>query len=202
MGDGMAIEPQALPAVPKVPKLRPLAARLWAAVRARRPTQIDAEKVEAELAGVRFGLRCMMGNREAGFRARSAILKQVPGMGDAEVDKRADATLTLIMNVFQFVRAAEDVIVRHGLADEYKAQVAHLQDAIGRRVTLPSMEQLEALKKTLGQMGKGDGNGEGGIQLSDAGGEGNGAVGQGGVQDHLVPGASEVRGRLGGASGN
>lgn len=198
--DGQAnapLQPQALPAVPKVPKMRPLVARLVSELKARPPVEISGERVKQELDGVRFGLRCMMANSGAGFRARKAILEQVHGMADAAVDQRADATLTLIMNVFQFVRAAEDVIVRHGLLDEYKAQVAHLQDAVGRLVSMPSSAQLEALKATLEQMGKGGADGEGGVKLSDAGAEGDGAVGPEGVSDHQQPPADGVRGGLG-----
>jgi hypothetical protein len=173
------VGPQALPTVPQVPRLGGLLGRLAREIGAKAPGQIDAAKVQQELNGIRFGLRCMMGNREAGYRAR----KNIP-IPDSEIDPRADSTLTLIMNVFQFVRAAEDVIVRHGLDGEYKAQVAHLQAAVAAGLPQPTTVELEALQKMLGRMGKGADDGEGGVQLSDAGGEGERAVGAEGVPDH------------------
>ena len=169
------VGPELLPTVPQVPRLGSLVGRLAREVRTKAPGPIDAARVQQELAGIRFGLRCMMGNREAGFRARNKI-----PLGDSEIDARADATLTLIMNVFQFVRAAEDVIVRHGLTDEYKAQVAHLQAAVASGMPQPTQVELEALQKMLGQMGGQDG--EGGVQLSDAGAEGDRPVGSEGVR--------------------
>jgi hypothetical protein len=175
LGDS-AVGPQALPTVPKVPGLGSLVSRIVREIRAKPPAVIDAAKVQQELAGIRFGLRCMMGNREAGYRAR----KMIP-LEEKEIDARADATLTLIMNVFQFVRAAEDVIVRHGLSAEYTAQVAHLQTAVATGMPQPTHVELEALQEMLGKMKGAD---DGGVQLSDAGGEGERAVGEEGIQDH------------------
>ena len=182
-GDGGVVGPQALPTVPQVPRLGSVVARLGRELRAKAPGPIDASKVGLELQDIRFGLRCMMGNREAGYRAR----KNIP-LADSAIDPKADATLTLIMNVFMYVRAAEDVIVRHGLKDEYVAQTAHLQNAIAAGVPQPTQVELEALQEMLGKMGKGADDG-GGVQLSDAGGEGDGPVGPEGLRDHRTEAA-------------
>ena len=162
---GGAIELPGNPPIPNSAKKDGILKRLWAELHTRDPQLIDVEKVNAELSGIRFGLRCMM--VQGVYRVRKGI-----DMTDDQILQRADATLTLISNVFMFVRAAEDVITRHGLETEYKAQLADLQKGIMNFVPQPSGVELEKLQAMLGTMAKGAGNGEGngeGIHLSDSG---------------------------------
>jgi hypothetical protein len=180
--------PQELPTVPVVPELGPLWKRFLRERKAKAPRAIDAAKVNTELQGVKFGMRCMM--ILGGYRFKKGLKET-----DEEIQKRADATVTLIMNVFMMVRAAEDVIVRHGLTEEYKAQLAHLQSAIAAGVPQPTGEELLKLQEMLGKMAKGGGapagiatfgdaakgDGNGGNGLSEAGERSDDPVGEAGV---------------------
>jgi len=152
---------------------------VWKRLFPDRPKDIDADKVDMELSGVRFGLRCLM--VQGGFKVR----KGIKDLDNEQILARADATVTLIMNVFMFVRAAEDVIVRHGLVDEYKAQCAKLQNAIEKMMPQPNEAELVKLREALGMMAKGAADGQGesaGVRLSEAGGDGDGTVDQVGVR--------------------
>ena len=178
------LTPQELPTTPVVPVLGPLWKRILRERAAKAPKPIDAAKVNTELQGIKFGMRCMM--IIGGYRFRKGLKET-----DEEIQKRADATVTLIMNVFMMVRAAEDVIVRHGLTEEYKAQLAHLQAALAAGIPQPTGEELARLQEMLGKMAKGGGqpagiatfgdakgDGNGGNGLSDSGGEGVDPVGE------------------------
>lgn len=171
---GLSAGPIPLPSKPKVPKLAPLLKRVIAEMKTKAPEEIDAKKVDAELQGVRFGMRCMM--ILGGYKARQGL---DASLTDAEIQTRADATLTLIMNIMMMLRAAEDVLYRHGIIDEYMKQTEHLQQALQdlRQFPQPSGEELARLQSMLGTMAKGaddvkgsDGAAPtGGVGLSDAG---------------------------------
>jgi len=164
------VTPQELPTVPVVPNLGPLWKRVLREWKAKAPRAIDAAKVNTEIRGVKFGMRCMM--IIGGYRFKKGMRET-----DEEIQKRADATVTLIINVFMMVRAAEDVIVRHGLTDEYKAQLAHLQSAMAASVPQPTGEELAKLQEMLGKMAKGGGAPAGIATFGDAKGDGNGGNG-------------------------
>jgi hypothetical protein len=44
------------------------------------------------------------------------------------------------------VRCAEDVIIRHNLLDEYRTQLAKVEEALNAAATIPQGDQLAAMK--------------------------------------------------------
>ena len=113
--------------------------RVWAEIRTRPPALLDAGGMEARLSGMRFGLRCLM--VQGGYKMRKGI-----DLRDDEIRTRSDATVTLIHNVFIMLQAAEDVIVRHSLTDEYQSVCSDLQKAVGQFVPQPTGVELEKLE--------------------------------------------------------
>ncbi len=172
-----AIGIEALPTIPTVPALAKLWRRILGEIRAKAPAAIDAGKIAQEIAGVKFGMRCMM--ILGGYRYREGLKET-----DEEIQGRADATVTLIMGILLRVRAAEDVVVRHNLTAEYQAQLTHLEHSLSSGLPAPTAEEIEKMKSLLGTMkeatiGKGapaegvtlgDAEENGGTKLSEAGG--------------------------------
>lgn len=183
--------------------------RVLRELRAAPPAALDAAHIKQELDSINFGLRCLvitgiLQEPGIGYKAKHQVddaeylLKIRKGLRetDEEIVSRSDWAVTMIMQVFMFIRAAEDVVVRHGLEEEYKAQIANLQEAIARLVPAPSREELSKLQAMLGKMmtgrveeavalGDAKGDGDGGVKLSDAGSAGQDSVGEAGLRGNL-----------------
>lgn len=194
----------------RVPEIGPWWRRILTELRAKPASAIDASKVKKEIDSINFGLRCLiitgiLQEPGIGYKAKQPdLLKIRKGLRetDEEIVSRSDWVVTMVMQIFMYIRAAEDVIVRHGLSAEYQGQIANLQDAVARLVPAPSREELSKLQAMLGKMmsgggvgaaGLGDAKGGGdGVELSDAGAAGPDPVGEEGLRGDL-PEAPEGR---------
>lgn len=160
---------------PKRPKNVGFFHRLLTEARLPKPQFVDARKANSVIVGVRFGLRCLM--TQGGYKVR----KGITDLTDEQIVKRADATVSMITSVMLSIQAAETVILRHGLKDEYDELVLKLQEDLGNMMPQPTEEELEKLKALLTTGGDGDG-----IKLSDATEGSDGTVDTKGLQDHQL----------------
>ena len=164
---------------PKRPKGRGLLRRMVTELRLPAAQYVDAVKANSVIIGIRFGLRCLM--TQGGYRVR----KGITDLTDEQIVQRADKTVSMITGVLLSIQAAEAVILRHGLKDEYDDLVLKLQEDLGNVMQQPTEEDVNRLKVELAG---GDGDG---IKLSDAAETGIGAVDPEGVQDHQLADAEK-----------
>jgi hypothetical protein len=112
--------------------------RAWFEMKDHPVVPVDSKKMKMELDGLSFGLRCLMSMGGYKFKPE--------GLKDDELKQRADGTATLCANLHLMVRCAEDVIIRHNLLDEYRTQLAKVEEALNAAATIPQGDQLAAMK--------------------------------------------------------
>jgi hypothetical protein len=147
--------------------------KVEAALPDQKPT--SATRVRKDIQSMQFGLLCVMAL--GGHKVAPEMLK------DEEIKVQSDKTITLITNVLMMLRAAEDVITRHRLLEEYRNQTGVLQKDVeaamkaeieGVSAAVKDVLAREAKKEMDAREGKnGSGNGEA-VPASRGSGEGLG----------------------------
>jgi hypothetical protein len=108
-------------------------------------------------------------------------------MTEIQIQARADLAVTKILNLEVFVLAAESVIVRHGLKEEYTSITDKILTELRPMYPMPTPEEVARMQALIA-------GGEHGniVGFSDAGTEGEGAVDsesvQGDQQGETTPG--------------
>jgi hypothetical protein len=123
---------------------------------------------------IQFGLRCMMSM--GGYKMKPLTLT------DLQIKQRSDVELTRVINTHLMLKAAEMIILRAGLREDYVAQVETLQKQMNEAAKPKPVEggpALSELAKTLaGEASKeGADHGRGKI-IQGPGGASDGAVGE------------------------
>jgi hypothetical protein len=116
--------------------------RVKVELKAPDPKPLDNKKLRMELQGLQFGLRCMMAL--GGYRVKPK------DMSDDQVRERADATTTLCANLQLMIRCAEDVILRHGLRDEYQHQL----DLVGEGLNNLNKAETQLAEQVIAKYAK------------------------------------------------
>jgi hypothetical protein len=150
--------------------------RAWRELVLPKPEGLEVGKVKLRQDALRRGMLCLMACRDSGFKAR----KGITDMTDIEIQARADMTVTEILSLQLYVLAAESVILRHGLKDEYTSITDKIQQELRPLYPMPTAEEMKRMQDLLA--GGKDGVGIAGF--SDAGTESVGDVATEGVRDN------------------
>ena len=133
--------------------------RAWRELVLPKLEPMPAVKVKNMQDGLRFGMRCMMAVGGHKY-AEGTKLTEV------ELQTRADLAVTTILNLQVYVLAAEQVITRHGLKEEYTSIIDKVNDELRGMYPQPTEQEIEKLRALIASGGE---NGQGNIELSDAG---------------------------------
>ncbi len=105
----------------------------------RQPTR--SVMVKRDLDGTAFGMRC--------YLARGGNRYRPIGLNDGEIEQRATEVCAQITDRAIWIRAAEDVIMRHGLVEEYQGQVKELTAALGPLVSPDREKEQSAVLRAM-----------------------------------------------------
>jgi predicted nucleic-acid-binding Zn-ribbon protein len=105
------------------------------------PVPLKVGQVRAELTGLQFGLQCLMAL--GGYKVKPL------GLNDDELKQRGDSTGALCANLHIMVRCAEEVLLRHGLKEEYVQQIQQITTELNVLSTVPNQDQLAALRAVV-----------------------------------------------------
>jgi len=144
--------------------------RAWHELFLSKLEPLAAVKVKGMQDGLRFGMRCMMA--VGGHKYADGIK-----LTEVEMQTRADLAVTTILNLQVYVLAAEQVITRHGLKEEYTSIIDKVNDELRGMYPQPTeaeIAKLKALISTGGEDGK----------LSDTGKEGQREMDSASLPDH------------------
>jgi hypothetical protein len=157
--------------------------RAWRELVLPKPEGLPLATVKNRQDALRRDMLCIMACPQSGFKAR----KNITDMTEIQIQARADLAVTKILNLEVFVLAAESVIVRHGLKEEYTSITDKILTELRPMYPMPTPEEVARMQALIA--GGEDGNIVG---FSDAGTEGEGAVDsesvQGDQQGETTPG--------------
>ena len=193
-GDGGVVEMPKGVAAPE-PKLtrKNVFGRILSAIVAKKPGDLHQAKIERDIQQMQFNLRVMSYYVVTKLGGTYKAKQTLGPLTDDEIAQRSDASVTLMSTLMFTIQAAEEIIVRNGLLGEYQSQCQRLQARLQGGYPSPSEDELRKMRSMLeSMMIKGAGNGKGladaedgglgGVQLSDAGAEGEHPVDQEGVR--------------------
>jgi len=157
--------------------------RAWRELVLPKPEGLPLATVKNHQDALRRDMLCIMACPQSGYKAR----KGITDMTDIQIQARADLAVTKILNLEVFVLAAESVIVRHGLKEEYTSITDKILTELRPMYPMPTPEEVARMQALIA-------GGEHGniVGFSDAGTEGEGAVDsesvQGDQQGETTPG--------------
>ena len=130
----------------RVLKQSPWIKRAWRELFLPPSKSVDLLAIKGNHDILRFGMRCLMAIPEAGFKTRKTLKET-----DQDIQTRADVFVTSVLNRELLMAAAEYVIVRHGLTEEYNSLCEKTGAEYQGVLPMPNPEDLEKIKRMLAQ---------------------------------------------------
>ena len=115
----------------------------------------NGENLMRDIANIQFGVRCIMAL--GGFKMKPLT------MTDAQIKERSDVEMTRIVNTHIMLKAAEKIILKAGLREDFIEEIERLEKQVNEvaKNLKPAKldgDAIQSLAKTLaGEASKGDG---------------------------------------------